>query len=279
MSDKISMRNNYAVLVCSCDSYADTWKIFFDLIERYWPDKNTRFYLSTEALEFRDREKYEHHISVLKSEEKGGWGGRIKEALDRIQEEYVLLLCDDFFVTGLVRTDHLEKLVEKFELNRNIVACQLAYSRNMTHDNHLNNSKKVEEVRAESKTEFYPTLWRKEILCKWLRRNESIWGFELEGAARAKRWKYEGKVLRVNEPCIYPYLWLKPDNSAIINGKWYKSERLINFFREENLNISFEDRGFITNEEYSNRDWKYILSRKSLKQIVVRMFWRIVYFF
>ena len=89
----------------------------------------------------------------------------------------------------------------------------------------------------------------------------------------------EDGINRIYSPCIIDHLWCRPNCSAIVNGKWFDAKELRDFFKKEDMNIPFESRGFISNEEYSRRNVSYIVKQKGLKEIVKRGFWRIVNYF
>ena len=74
--------------------------------------------------------------------------------------------------------------------NTLIASFQLAYSRQVVTDGISQCDKEIGNANIDGfrKTEFYPTLWRKKTLYKWLRNHETIWGFEICGDARARRW-------------------------------------------------------------------------------------------
>lgn len=87
------------VLVCSCDCYADILPPFAGLLHRFWPDCPFETVLSTETdpgVPGFDR--------VVAAGAGKPWCQRLLFALDRIETPYVLMLCDDYFVSGEVDT-------------------------------------------------------------------------------------------------------------------------------------------------------------------------------
>ncbi|HHW69706.1 MAG TPA: hypothetical protein GX747_05170, partial [Tenericutes bacterium] len=75
------MKNNYdmAILVVSCDAYADVAKYFFPLLKRYWPDCNYNIYFINNTL----NEDYEN-VTVINGGLNMDWSGRVKSALNNI---------------------------------------------------------------------------------------------------------------------------------------------------------------------------------------------------
>ena len=88
------------VLVCSCDKYADLLSPFMELWRKFWPDCPFRTVLVTES--DPNVGGFDEVIAC------GGglsWCSRLERALDRIATPYVLMLCDDYFLSSPVDTE------------------------------------------------------------------------------------------------------------------------------------------------------------------------------
>ncbi|MHB9153671.1 MAG: hypothetical protein ACYC2S_13530 [Spirochaetales bacterium] len=97
------MKEKLAVLVISCDNYRDTWKPFFDLFAKFWPDCPYRLYLGT------NKEDFIHpRVTVLKSGEDISWADNVQSYLRQVGENYVLTFLDDFFISRPVSTKAIE---------------------------------------------------------------------------------------------------------------------------------------------------------------------------
>ena len=212
-------------------------------------------------------------------------GGRLKASLKRIEEPYVLHVIDDNFPDGYADTEAVEKVLNLMEQDSSIAAVQLRGSRNRSLRRDISASKDYEGLKlhqlsdSDAKTEFYPTIWRKEVLMKWLRSWESIWGFESLGSARAKRWHYPEKVYAVDEPLVFGYFWTSSNCSAIVNGKWIVDPYVEQYLSNNQIDVDLSRRGRITLEEYGSHDLKYIVSQYNPLEIIQRIFWRILSFF
>lgn len=53
--DKSIKAGRMAFLLSSCDTYKDTWQIFFDMLEKYWHDIPYPIYLNTEQNSFPEK--------------------------------------------------------------------------------------------------------------------------------------------------------------------------------------------------------------------------------
>ena len=95
MSDKNHQNSKCAVLVPSCDPYMDLWRPYFALFFRYWNDCPYRIYLGANKL------SYDHpRVTTLHSGQGTNWANRVREHVELIDAEYILLFLEDFFFTG-----------------------------------------------------------------------------------------------------------------------------------------------------------------------------------
>lgn len=268
---------NCAFLLSTCDSYEDTWEPFFKLLNKYWPDIPMRVYLNTESSKFESDGKLNFKVTSLNTSSSIPWSQRLMEVLDKIDEEYVFMVLDDFFLKSPVDNSIFEKLISIMESDDSIASIQLKASR-MIQEGKIEKSSSelsIEEMNISGwKTHFVPTIWRKETLKKWLRKHESIWGFELYGSQRARLWKYKEKVLIANSPIIFDYLWVD-GCSVIVNGKWLDSPEVDDFFASNQISVDLSKRGRISLDEYRSRTLKDTIKKLTAKQFVVKCFNRV----
>lgn len=265
------MKNNCAVIICSCDAYQDVWDPFFRLMDKYWKDIPYRVYLNTETIEFnKNYENFSVEPLLLPDDMKKGkitWSQRMLSVLDRIEEEYVLILIEDFFLRERVQTELIEEIIE--QMDRDPLMCQVQLFGTRTNcdnerQNIISENIEMEEiVSGKAKVVFVPTIWRKETMKKWLRSHESIWAFEACGSKRAYRWKYKEKVYRVYSPAIFNYLWEK-GCYCVVNGKWMLHPLLTSLFDENDIHVDFSERGTITMEEWNNVTMNTLIKRNGI---------------
>lgn len=271
--------NKCAFLMSSCDSYSDTWDMFYQLVGRYWADCSLPMYLNTETIRYTPPGSM--RLTVCNTELGIPWGERMIRVLDMIPERYVLLVLDDFFLQAPVNGRAINSLVELMEEDASIGSFQLKASRWIqegTSSIPLTDEIHFSPLTDGWYTHFVPTIWRKETLRKWLRSHESIWGFELYGSHRASRWHYKERVFVVDSPVIYDYVWVE-GCSAIVNGKWIDSPVIDAFIRENSIEIDLEKRGRISIKEYRSRTMKNTLKQLPFFEIVRRVFNRMRSFF
>lgn len=276
--------NRCAFLMSSCDVYEDLWEPFFECLERFGyndeEEKELKVYLNTEHKQFVPKKALKFDVITLNQlcSSELSWSKRFIQALERIEDEYIFLVLDDFFVCENIDWRYFSQIIDIMEADSSIASFQLygtrARNRN-TRDYH-----ETEELtytlmeRSGWKTHFVPTIWRKSILLKWLRPWESIWAFEGAGSARARHWNYPEKVMVVQSPPVYDYLWIK-DCSAVINGKWLAEPELLNFFEDNKISVDWSKRGKMTHQEYLDITMTDVIKKYSFSEIIIKCFNRI----
>jgi hypothetical protein len=88
-----------AVLVASCDTYADLWKPFFTLFDKHWPDCPFPVFLGSNYTRYR-REKV---ISICVGQDVS-WADNLHKMLDHIPSRRVILFLEDFLMVSPVDT-------------------------------------------------------------------------------------------------------------------------------------------------------------------------------
>ncbi len=276
-------KKRLAVLVSSCDAYKDVWSPFFKLMDKYWADLPYNVYLNTERERYDDSQNSFKVTSLnLKTKKNVPWGKRMIDVLNRIEEEYVFVLIEDFFLRENVQTELIEELLDKMDGDQLIAQVQFFGTRTNCDNERKNIAISEMDLQLigddKAKICFVPTIWRKSTLLKWLRKHESIWAFESLGARRVKRWKYKERVYRVYSPAIFNYLWEKGCYS-IVNGKWMLHPLLLELFKNNDISIDFNERGTITMEEWNAKTMKDIIKSYTFWQIVKKVFNRFRSFF
>lgn len=280
------MNNKCAVIVCSCDAYEDIWDPFFLLMDKYWKDIPYKVYLNTETINYNKKfENFSVESLTLPSEykkEKTTWSQRMLSVLERIEEEYVFILIEDFFLRERVQTELFEELLNQMDNEPSMTQIQFFGTRlncDNLRQNVISDKIEIEEiVSGKAKVVFVPTLWRKETLVKWMRPHESIWAFESCGSKRAYRWKYPEKVYRISSPAIFNYLWEK-ECYCVVNGKWMIHPLLTNLFKENGIEIDFDKRGTITMDQWDSVDMKTLIKRNGFSGTAKKVISRFKSFF
>ena len=232
-----------AVLVTSCDKYEDAWFPFFKLLQIHWPDIPYALYLNTENKVFEIDGfsiKCLHPDVSLISERNLSWSSRLKQALLRIPNEYILFFLEDFFVKA-IRPDMIEKCLKWMDEDKNIGYIDFYHEK-------YENDILVNEEFSETKKDFDWAinancgLWRKSFLLNLLR-DENPWDFEMNATARWRRTNFKVYTHRPEFPFVIDYLFstVNGDWSGIMKGKWIPLA--VDLLRSNGIVVNFDNLG------------------------------------
>ena len=172
-----------ALLIFSCDRYADLWPAGIELFNRYWPDCPWKKYLASDTRPAA----FPGFQSLGCSDHILDWSTRLAMVLSQIPDEYVLMLLDDFFLQNRVDTAQTVVFLEE------AVRCNAPCLRLVPH-------RSLQKVFLESeiadehtrglpyRTSTQASIWRKDRLLSLLVPGESIWEFEANGSSRSEKW-------------------------------------------------------------------------------------------
>ena len=166
-----------AILVASCDKYADLWPLFFELFRKFWPDCPYRVYLLSNHL----RPSYRGIVPVPVGDDTS-WSGNLRKALHAIPEDHILLLVDDLFFLAPVNTRTVVELAtELISASGNCLKMNPSVPGNIRFNDRLYLSSPGAAYRASTVL----TLWKKNVLHDLLVEGETAWDFEIEGSRRS----------------------------------------------------------------------------------------------
>lgn len=100
----------WSVIVSSCDAYSDLWPFFFHFFEQRWPQAPRPLYLVSNF------QTFDHPgVRTLAVGRDRSWGATIHAALEKIPDEFVVFLLDDFFLDQTVPAGWVENLVAQLD--------------------------------------------------------------------------------------------------------------------------------------------------------------------
>lgn len=100
-----------SILVVGFDGYTDVWDHFFNLIEKYWPER-PKTYLATSEL----KPTYKN-VTALPAGPNTEWSRRAYNALQQIDTSYVILMLEDFFISDYVNNSTLADCIDSIKAN------------------------------------------------------------------------------------------------------------------------------------------------------------------
>lgn len=223
-----------ALLVLSCDAYADLWPPFFTLLRRYWPDCPFPIYLGT-----GEASPAPAGVIVLCSDGGKDWSRCLLNYLDALPQSHVLLMLDDFFLRDPVLNEEILYCLRFAQIRK---AIQLRLIPRPKPTDRLTNEKNIGISTPGSpyRLSTQAAIWDRRELRALLRENESIWEFEHNGNTRATA--LLSGFYSVWRP-VLPYQGLLAHH-VIQKGQWLPHEKWI--FSRQNIGCDFSLRSTLS---------------------------------
>jgi hypothetical protein len=198
------LEEQFAVLIISCDKYSDLWQPFFELFWRFWPDCPFKVYLLSNNKGIDDS-----RIQNILVGEEETWSDKTIKGLKRINQDYIFLIVDDIFFTGFIKT---EKILEVLEWMLKSGAIHVRFNYFPRPDKRYNELLGIVSPGTLYRTSTQISAWKKDVLLDLLRKEESVWDFEIYGSERSDR--YDG--FYATRELFIPYL------HGVVKGKYQK---------------------------------------------------------
>jgi hypothetical protein len=195
-----NMKSDVAIVVPSCDSYADLWDILFYSIRQSWVPLGYPLYLVSNHKKYDD-----NGIVALNIGDDISWSDNLIKALAFVKEQYVLLYIDDLILYRQLDVKLIEKTIQIFiEMDGNYLRLN-PIPRGVADGSQFDILPPGDLYR--SSTVF--SVWRRDILLQVLKQGESAWEFELIGSERTDQFNkwYSSKE------------WLVHYQNLVIKGK------------------------------------------------------------
>lgn len=236
---------SYSILVNTCDRFDDCWHPYFKLHAKFWPDCTARIYLNTETKDFTYPGLNVEALKVSEADKtrRHTWSECLLRALDKIEDDIVLYMQEDYFLKARVQNDWVEHYVRLMHANPSV------------HCIHLTDQGSPGEVSSQchstlvkvphihkNRISCQAALWRKDVIRQYVRQYESAWYFEWFGSKRAGVLKHnfftvDRSIVSLDNFEIIPYLF-----TGVIGGRWNKG--VVPLFADNDLIMDYSKRGF-----------------------------------
>lgn len=235
------MRNNFSILVNTCDAFEDCWEPFFKLFSKFWPDYRQKIYLNTETKDYHynDLEIISTKIATFYDKSNLTWSECLLKAFDIIDTDIFLLFFEDNFLVDFVKQDLIEKLVD-IMLSEDITYIGLGGNQPPFHETAYELLVMVDQ-KANYRINTSPSLWNIKKMRKYIRKHENPWQFEIYGTRRAHLIK--DKIYSINPKFCNPEKAILPFIEGMRKGKWVEEE-VVDLFRRNSIEIDLSKRGF-----------------------------------
>lgn len=207
-----------AILLNTCDKYADVWKPFFDALSNCWDVSDINIYINSESVDYVD-DRFNiinvHPTKVMP------WSDRLKYCVSQIKEEYILNIEEECILEAKVDVKHIELAMTMHKNNKNIASIWLMH---------------VPCAIEENDEEFLPyvkrkydyrnliiqqsCIWKRSKWLNYIKANENPWEYESLGSARGVYDQDEFYVVRDDQAEVLKYGY----GYLIFRGYWCSEE-------------------------------------------------------
>lgn len=106
------MKNKLCIYVSSFDGCSDLWDTFFSIFKFFWKDCKFNIYLINNEIEYDNKD-----ITVIHTGKEVNWFDRTIRSLEAINEEYIVFMLEDYFVSKNVYNDDFEEIIHYMDEN------------------------------------------------------------------------------------------------------------------------------------------------------------------
>jgi hypothetical protein len=225
--------NDVAVVVVTCDVYSDLWEPFIKCFENYWPDCPYSKYLVTETL----------HCDVPFFAEtftagRVIWTDRLNFALSRINQDNLIVLCEDYLLCDRVSNEKIQLFVDVL---KKYGAGNLRLSPSPFPDHLLPGEDGIGKISkgTQYRISTQVGIWNRQYLLQFTDLHVNAWNFERIGSAFSNN--LEPPILSTTKQ-FFPFI------DSVHKGKWEIDG--VQLCERNNISIDFSHRRAMTNFDY-----------------------------
>lgn len=170
------MSNNFAILILSCDRYADLWPVALKQFRKHFEQSSYKIYFGSNTRKCEDPD-----VTPLLSGEDKDWSSSYLAILEKIPEKKLFVLLEDLLVVSTIDPSRFAACVE-FLVHHN--ANHIKYWPNPSPDRSSDNPEFKIYDRGAPYRATVCGFWDRECLEKLLIPGENPWDFEVLGSYR-----------------------------------------------------------------------------------------------
>ena len=215
------------ILVLSCDKNEDIFDAFYHCMEKYWKNHSEIIY----AMETIQNPYYK---TICKNYPLEKWTKRIRETLEEIDDNEILIMIDDCFIRNKVDINRIE--YAKKHLKGNIAMFNFEKFFDINDEETPLKGFKKRKHNSFYEVSIMCGLWQKDKLMQVLEGEHNPW--EVEGNQNNCNFDY---YINSGDYIInWGYETYIP--TGLFKGKWCKN--IIPFFEKEGIKVDYNKRGF-----------------------------------
>lgn len=233
-SDGEKEMDDMSIVVMSCDKYEDCWNPYMQCLHKFWPECSYPTVLCSES---KDSDMFDKCILSGSTT----WSERLLNALDNLDNKYVLFTLDDFWLSQIVDDKKIKVYISCFENNPKIGVIYLDENLKTKCDY----ADGLQEIPFETayRVNAGPAIWKVNALRSVIRKEESAWDFERMGSYRSEGKEFIALQTEKSEwKRVFAY-------GAVERGKWDK--RLSTVLQNEGIDVNLGNRRTKDNMDYA----------------------------
>ena len=153
------------IIVNTCDAYCDIWGAFYTQFKRYWPDCRYPVVLNSES---KNDDSCMPGWQIMNAPSQDiSWTARLRNVVERVSSEYILIMLDDFFLTDYVDDKKFDYCLSWLNANDDASCITFYYTANDGTPSNLDGYELRPQV-GKYKVNAVISLRRKSVLLKYL---------------------------------------------------------------------------------------------------------------
>lgn len=220
--------NQLAIVICTSNNYANLIDIFLYFFRKnFKTDMEVKLY----AVGITKHIQIEGVVCLPSSlDENAFWSNRVIDGLSQIKEKNILFLTEDILFTKSNKNISFDEIFDIFISN------EFDYLRLSPFPAP---TKKLTKLYGEvspyiiHRVSMQPSLWKYDFLMSIIKKNESIWEFEVKGSRRSRR---SNKIMALNN-------YLMPYEEVISRGKITRKGSSL--LKNEGLKFDIKKQSFV----------------------------------
>lgn len=215
------------IVVMSCDKNQDLFEPFYKCMEKYWKNHNEIIYI-TETI------KNPYYKTICKDyKDMEVWTKKIREAIQEIDDDKILLIVDDLFIRDYVDEERIRYVEDNLKGNIALFNFEKRFDESDLDSQYKGFKRR--NPKGIVLTSLMCGMWQKEKLLKVL--NITCQPWEIERLNIGHNFEY---YINDDDWIINFGYYQKP--FSITRGKWAKE--IIPFFEKEGIVVDYSERGF-----------------------------------
>lgn len=244
------MYDNVTIFVNSCDSRSDAWEPFFKLLSDYWPNHPEKIVLNSETKQYT----CEYMQIKTITHEKMPWGKRFREALEKVDTEFIVYFLEDFFLMSPVSDKAFQIALDKIQNDKSIGCISLKYNQVLKYREGKEHSKdqfvSKDDLDTLNRVNNMSVLWRKDWLLKLICDTETPWEFDRYASIRSRKYPYQVMMINCAEggmETVFDYGVDFEYGYGIYKGKWLPKNKEL--FEAHGIEVDFDRIGWYSPTE------------------------------